>query len=252
MPLELIVLGSGTRALLAERSMSGYAVIVPESFLLLDCGDGVIRRGLEAGLPMLQVDAVLISHLHLDHIADLAPLLWALHGEGQQRGERPLHLFGPLGFRNFFEGMIGLYGEWIRCIPCEIIVREVFRERFDMGAWKIQTYSMEHGLPANGYRLETQNKVIAYTGDTGPCEAVTALAREADLFITECSFSNGKETPTHLTAGEVGRLATEAQCKRVLLSHLYPETLQAHVVAQCREYFSGEVELSHDLKRLML
>ncbi|MEK7728190.1 MAG: MBL fold metallo-hydrolase, partial [candidate division KSB1 bacterium] len=233
-------------------SMSGYALLTPESFLLLDCGDGVIRRGLEAGLPMLRVDAILFSHLHLDHIADLPPLLWALHGEGQQRADRPLHIYGPPGFRNFFEGMIDFYGDWIRRIPCAIIVREVLRERFSIGVWQIQTYSMEHGLPANGYRLETQNKVIAYTGDTGPCDEVIALAREADLFIAECSFPNGQESATHLTAGEVGRIAAQAQCKRVLLTHLYPETLQADVVSQVREYFSGEIELSHDLMRLIL
>ncbi len=252
MSLELLVLGSGTRVLLKDRGMSGYAVITPENFLLLDCGDGVIRRGLEAGLPMLRVDAILISHLHLDHVADLPPLLWALHGEGRQRAERPLHLFGPPGFRNFFEGLIGLYGDWIRRIPCEVIVREVMRERFSIGPWHIQAYSMEHGIVANGYRLEAENKVLAYTGDTGPCEEAITLACHADVLITECSFPNGQESATHLTAGEVGRIAVQARCKRVLLSHLYPEALQADIVSQCREHFSGEIELSHDLKRLML
>jgi ribonuclease BN (tRNA processing enzyme) len=252
MPRELIVLGSGTRVPLKERSMSGYAVLAPDCFVLLDCGDGVIRRGLEAGLPMLRVDAILISHLHLDHVADLPPLLWALHGEGAQRADRPLHLVGPPGFRDFFEGMIGLYGEWIRRIPCEIIVREVSREPFGIGSWQVQTYSMEHGIVANGYRLEAEGKALAYTGDTGPCEEVIALAREADLLITECSFPNGQESATHLTAGEVGRIAAQAQCKRVLLTHLYPEALRADVVRQCREHFSGDIELAHDLKRLIL
>lgn len=252
MPLELIVLGSGTRVLLNERSMSGYAVLAPDYFALLDCGDGVLRRGLEAGLPMLRVDAILFSHLHLDHVADLPPLLWALHGEGMQRAERPLQLFGPPGFRKFFEGMIGLYGDWMHRIPCEIIVREVERERFALGAWQVQTYAMEHGLAANGYRLEAEHKAIAYTGDTGPCAEAIALARRADLFIAECSFPNGQESATHLTAGEVGRIAAQAECKRVLLTHLYPAALQADIVSQVREYFSGEIELSHDLKRLML
>lgn len=232
--------------------MSGYAVLAPDFFALLDCGDGVLRRGLEARLPMLRVDAILFSHLHLDHVADLPPLLWALHGEGGQRAERPLYLFGPPGFRKFFEGLIGLYGEWIHRIPCEIVVREVEKERFEIGQLQIQTYSMEHGIVANGYRLQIENKVLAYTGDTGPCEAVIALARHADLFITECSFPNGQESATHLTAGEIGRIAAQAQCKRVLLSHLYPEALRTDVVSQVREYFSGPIELSHDLKRLML
>lgn len=252
MPLEVIVLGSGTRVLLKDHSMSGYAMLAPESFLLLDCGDGVIRRGLEANLPMVFVDAILISHLHLDHIADLPPLLWALHGEGHQRANRPLHLCGPPGFRDFFQGMIGLYGDWILRIPCEIVVRDTLGERFSIGSWRIQSYGMEHGLPANGYRVETHDRIIAYTGDTGPCEHVVEMAHAADLLISECSFPNGRESGTHLTAGEVGRLAAQAQCKRVLLSHLYPDALQAGVVGQCREHFSGGIELSHDLQRLMV
>lgn len=252
MPLEFLVLGSGTRVPLKERSMAGYAVRTAENFLLLDCGDGVLRRGLEAGLPMLQVEAILFTHLHLDHVADLPPLLWALHGEGAQRAEKPLYLFGPSGFKNFFEGMIDLYGEWIHRIPCEIIVREVVRERFSIGNCEVQTYYMEHGIPANGYRLEHENKTLAYTGDTGPCEEAIALAREADLFIAECSFPNGSESATHLTPGEVGKIAAQAKCKRVLLTHLYPQALRADIVSQCREYFSGEIELSRDLQRLML
>ncbi|MGH7453850.1 MAG: MBL fold metallo-hydrolase, partial [bacterium] len=64
MVAEITVLGSGTRVLLRERSMSGYAVSRPDFFILLDCGGGAIRRALEAELPILHVDAILFSHLH--------------------------------------------------------------------------------------------------------------------------------------------------------------------------------------------
>lgn len=250
--IDIIVLGSGTRVLLAEHSMAGYAVCCRDHLLLLDCGNGVIRRGLEAGLPMIAVDAVLFSHLHLDHVADLPPLLWALHGEGQQRADRALHLFGPPGFRNFFDGLSLLYGNWIDEIAPPLVVQEIFADIFQTGPWQVQAFPMNHGIPANGYRLQTPGRTLAYTGDTGPCDEIVPLAHDADLLIAECSFPNNHGTWNHLTAGEVGDFAQRAQCKRVLLSHLYPESLAADVVAQCREKFSGEIKLARDLQRLTL
>ncbi|MCG3155614.1 MAG: hypothetical protein DKINENOH_02221 [bacterium] len=250
--ITLTVLGSGTRVLLPERSMAGYALRCDDHLLLLDCGDGVIRRGLEAGLPLIAVDAILITHLHLDHIADLPPLLWALHGEGKQRQDRPLHLYGPPGLRNFYEGLAVLYGKWIDNIVVPIHVQEVSAQTFQAGPWQVHTLPMNHGVPANGYRLQAGSAVLAYTGDTGPCPEIAKLAAEAEVLIAECSFPNGQGLANHLTAGEVGEIARAANCRRVLLSHLYPESLAAPVVAQCREFFSGEVKLAGDLDRLTL
>jgi ribonuclease BN (tRNA processing enzyme) len=252
MAAEITVLGCGTRVLLRERSMSGYAVRRPDFFVLLDCGAGVIRRGLEAGLPMLHVDAILFSHLHLDHIADLPALLWALDGEGQQRAERPLRLFGPPGFANFFAQLGHVYGNWIERLPVPLLIHEVQRERFNLGPWQIETLPMFHGISANGYRLESDEKILAYTGDTGFCDEVVTLARNADWLIIECSFPDGHYMPTHLTAGEAGQLAAQAWCKQVLLTHFYPDCFAVDVAAQCRKFFSGRIELASDLKRLML
>ena len=248
----ITVLGSGTRVLLRERSMSGYAVFRPDFFILLDCGSGVIRRALEAGLPILHVDAILFSHLHLDHIADLPALLWALDGEGRQRADRPLRLFGPPGFGNFFARLSDIYGKWIDRLPMPIFIHEVQNERFALGPWQIAALPMFHGIPANGYRLEVDGKILAYTGDTGSCDEITALARRADWLIIECSFPDEQAMPTHLTPGEVGKLAATAECRRVLLTHFYPESLAADVAGQCRKYFSGRVELASDLQRLIL
>ena len=249
---EITVLGSGTRVLLRERSMSGYAVARPDFFLLLDCGAGVIRRGLEAQLPILHVDAILFSHLHLDHIADLPALLWALDGEGRQRADRPLRLFGPPGFANFFARLSNVYGNWIDRLPVPVFIHEVQRERFNLGPWQIETLPMFHGIPANGYRLELNGKILAYTGDTGFCDEAVTLARRADCLIIECSFPDGHITPTHLTAGEAGQLAAKAESRRVLLTHFYPECFAVEVAAQCRKFFPGEIELASDLQRLIL
>jgi len=250
--IEFTVLGSGTRALREDRSMSSYALRCQGFFLLMDCGDGALRRALTAGLPLIQVDAVLISHLHLDHIADLPPLLWALHGEGAVRAHRPLRLYGPPGLFDFYQRMGDLYGSWINDIPVPIVVQEVFEQDFEVGPWHARTLAMHHSILANGYRLQCERKTIAYTGDTGPGPGVIRLAREAELFICECAFPNGQDMPTHLNAGQAGQIAAEAKCEKLLLTHFYPEALAVDVAAQAREFFSGQVELAQDLMRLMI
>jgi ribonuclease BN (tRNA processing enzyme) len=93
---------------------------------------------------------------------------------------------------------------------------------------------------------------LAYTGDTGPCEEIVTLARHADWLIIECSFPDGPKMPTHLTAGEAGQMAARANCHQVLLTHFYPECFGVDVAAQCHKFFSGEIELASDLKRLIL
>ena len=232
--------------------MAGYAVRHRDYFVLLDCGDGVIRRGLEAGLPMTCVDALLISHLHLDHIGDLPPLLWALHGDSETRQHRPFSLYGPPGFRDFFYQFVSLYGDWVQNIAAPIVVDEISDTEFDLGPWRVMTLPMAHGIPANGYRLQSNSKSICYTGDTGWCETAVHLASNSDLLITECSFPNGTQLATHLSAGEVGQLASQAHCRKVSLSHLYPESLAADVIGQCAEFFDGKIELATDLQRLII
>ena len=252
MAIELTVLGSGTRVLHSDRSMSGYAVRCGDFFLLLDCGDGVIRRALAAGLPLLHLDAILFSHLHLDHTADLPPLLWALHGAGQSRSLQPLHLFGPPGLQEFFAGIASLYGDWVKEIPLPLEVHEVSRQEFEIGPWRALALPMQHGVPANGYRLECEGKILAYTGDTGPCAEAVALAAAAEVFICECSLPSGQEMSTHLNAAQAGRLAAQARCKKLLLTHFYPESLAADPAAHAHEFFPERAELAHDLMRLMI
>lgn len=251
-PIELIVLGSGTCALQENRSMAGYSVRHSDFSLLLDCGDGVLRRCLEAGLTPLTIDAILFSHLHLDHIADAAPLLWSLrHAPGLKR-EKPLWLFGPSGVEEYFNKLRGVYGEWLHKFPFPLQIREVRQEEFAVGPWQVKTLPMRHGETANGYRLQSGDKVIAYSGDTGECAEVVELGDHADLLILECSFAHDPGVESHLYAAQAGRIARQAACKKLLLTHFYPECDGNDVLALCRKEFSGAVELASDLMRVIL
>jgi len=250
--IELTIVGSGTCALQSQRSMSGYALRHKNFFMLMDCGDGVLRRCLEAGLKPFEIDALLISHLHIDHIADIVPLLWGLKHAPDLKREKPLHFFGPPGLQQFFEKLPAIYGRWLENFPFPLVVKNVAQEEFTVGPWKANTLPMQHGAAANGYRLQSGEKVIAYSGDTGECAEVINLGKRADLFILECSFAKDYGAENHLHALQAGRIARQAECKKLILTHLYPECDQADILSICRKEFSGSVELASDLMRLML
>jgi len=250
--IEFTVLGSGTCALQPQRSMSGYAVRHQGFFCLLDCGHGALRRCLEAGLQPLDIDAVLVSHFHLDHIADILSLLWALKHAPDLNRTKPLTFIGPPGLLHLFQGLPALYGSWLEHFPFTISIEEVRQQGFAIGPWQVETLPMRHGASANGYRLQSNGRVIAYSGDTGECAEVVELGRRADLFVLECSFVEDSGAENHLHAALAARLASRAECKKLLLTHFYPECDRHDVRSLCENEFPGTVELARDLMRLIL
>jgi ribonuclease BN (tRNA processing enzyme) len=99
----------------------------------------------------------------------------------------------------------------------------------------------------HGYRFRgPSGGVLAFTGDTGWCENLIVLAREADLLVAECSGSSRHSAPNHLSAPEVGRLARDARVKQVVLSHLYPLPDDRVRLDEVAEHYSGPVLLAED------
>lgn len=250
--IELTVLGSGTCALQPHRSMSGYALSHQDFFMLLDCGNGVLRRCLEAGLKPFDIDAILISHLHIDHIADIVSLLWALKHTPDLKRQKVLQFYGPPGLQQFFEKLPEVYGRWLESFSFPLVVRNVANDEFVVGPWQVRVFPMRHGNSANGYRLQSGEKVIAYSGDTGECTEVVTLGTGADLLILECSFAEDQGAENHLHAAQAARLAHQAECKKLILTHFYPECDRADLRLMCSREFSGSLELASDLMRLML
>ena len=103
---------------------------------------------------------------------------------------------------------------------------------------------MAHISGSVGYRMEFKNgKSMAVSGDTGYCQSIVDLSLEVDLLVLECSFPDGKEIEGHLTPSLAGRIALESNCKKLLLTHLYPVCDQFDVVNQCRQVYQGEIIL---------
>ncbi len=249
----LTILGSGTCAATKRRSMAGYSLQAGGQHVLLDIGDGVLRRMLEAGLDYRNVDAIFITHFHIDHIADFLPFLWAIRYTPDYHRDVPLYLFGPPGTQTWYRHLSRAFGDWLLELPFPVEIREVEKTTWEWQGFRISTLPMHHVEPANGYRFEFAQTAFVYTGDTGYHENVIRLAQKADWLLIECSFPDKEEAiETHMTPSRVANIAAQAAVKNVILTHMYPECEKVDLVAACKKTFSGHVFRAEDLQQFQL
>lgn len=250
--MELIIIGSGTAALQPNRGPSGYVLKTGNQTCLLDGGTGTLLKCLEAGVSYKDVDKIFYTHLHPDHTVDLIPFLFSTrHTPGFKR-TRKLELYGPVGFRDFFNGLVGLYGKGLVEGDYEIEVTELAENEFSAGALNIRTKFMKHSAGAIGYRFELDGKTFTYSGDTDFCEGIIELANQADVLLLECSFPDEMKVRGHLTPTEAGKIAKKAEVDRLILTHLYPPCDEVDILEPCRKQFGGNVKLAEDLMRVII
>jgi ribonuclease BN (tRNA processing enzyme) len=250
--MEIIILGSGTGVPSLKRGSPATLVKEGDQSLLLDSGSGTLVRMLRAGVTYKEVDAVLYSHIHPDHAADLVPLIFACKYHEDPR-TKDLRILGGHGFRAYFEGLRRVYGHWIEPETFRINIQEVLADDIEIGDVRITTLPLDHAPESVGYRVTSpQGRTVVYSGDTDYCPNIVELARGADLLIVECSFPEGQKVRGHLTPALAGRIAREAGCTQLVLTHLYPPCDQSDIRGDCHAVFPGEVLLAEDMMRVAI
>lgn len=243
--VRVTILGAGTALPLPERSAPGHVVRFDNTTLLFDIGPGTVGRLAKAGVSYNDIEHVFITHLHPDHVLDLAALIQANSCTPGWTREEPLQLVGCRGLAAFYQGLLALFPD-IAPQTYEVHVRELEAERIAYPGWTIETCLTGHTAMSLGYRLEANGRTIVFSGDAAPSPALVHLARQADLLVCECSFPGDDGGPDHLAARQVGRLAKAAGVKRLALVHLYPAALQADVLSVIGEEYDGLVWIAHD------
>lgn len=249
---ELIILGSGTGVPSLRRASPGLLLITESSIVLIDSGSGTLRRMLEAGITYRDIDLLLYTHIHPDHISELIPILFACKYADLPR-QKDLVLLGGPGFKDHFAQLKKVYGSWIEPQSYHLTVQETFENPSLFAEMMISSKPMVHIRESVGYRIELRDgKSIAISGDTDYCKNIVDLASGVDLLILECSFPNGKKVEGHLTPSLAGKIGSESGCKRLLLTHFYPVCDPSHILKQCKEVFGGEILLAEDLMKIKI
>ncbi|MEO8648100.1 MAG: MBL fold metallo-hydrolase, partial [Acidobacteriota bacterium] len=224
--MELTVLGSGSSVPHAKRCSSAYWLGIGGAAVLLDCSAAAVSRMPAEGLDWSSLDAIWISHFHLDHCAGLAPLLFGTkHAPDTRRRKKPLMIFGPVGLRDLILRFsdANTYGLLEQPFPIEVVEVEPLEKFEILPGVEATTLKTPHTPESLAIHIRGGGRTLVYTSDTGYAEAMSAFARRVDLLLMECSFYQNKPTAKHLVLAEAIMLVRKTQPKRTLLTHFYPE-----------------------------
>src|SRR5581483_6230284 len=187
-------------------AQSGY-LVEGSGRLLLDCGPGVLAR-LREREAWPRIDAIAVSHLHLDHVADLVGWLWGAK-VGPGRGKPQPVLWLPHG------GEDGLK-------PLTEELRDAFevheyapREPFEAAGFQLTAFPTRHSALPHGFRITDGQRTLAFSGDSGPDPVLAEIADGTDLFLCEATQHDDEPADMHLTAAQ----AVAIGAKRLLLTH---------------------------------
>ena len=284
--MKVTLLGTGSPVPMPSRASSGYLVEVGNEPLLFDHGAGAHENFLRTGHRATDVRTLFLSHLHSDHMLDYARLVHSRWDQGA--GLVPeLTVYGPAYTARMSELLFGERGVLDPDIRGRIYSpgsQRVFLDRggtlprkrpapevvplsdgqvIETDAWKVTAREVFHQpgyIEAFGFRLETDVGTVVYSGDTGPCEAITEAAQDADMLIHMCHFVSGTFRPDGpLTASghmEIARLAAEANVKTLVATHLTPQFdppgVRERCIAEMAEVFNGNIVWGEDMMELTL
>ena len=287
MSVELILLGTGTPAPLQHRAGASFLVTLGEEALLFDCGPGCVRRLIDKGMSPTRIAGLFLTHLHYDHCVDYAYLNLVRWDQGSGRipelavwGPPPLaHMterllgtdgaFGPdLAARTEHPGSHFIYemrgGKMPRQRPAPVVTEVANGEVIEGEGWQVRVAEVVHCQPqltCLGYRLETPECSIAFSGDTAPGERLTELARGADALVHMCHFINGVVTDERLTACcsghlDAARTAREAGVDTLVMVHtteqLEKPGVRERVLYEAGSIFGGRIVFGEDLLEVPL
>ena len=260
-------LGSGGPRMSRDRASASYLLWIDgRSRMLVDAGGGAFLRFGQADARIENLSLIAISHLHPDHVSDLPALLW-----GDMARTAPLAISGPSGndvvpslpvfLGHLFDQKNGAFqvlggtlgGSSGRGVPLEVTVVDVTKGdastvlgHQDM---TVTAIGIPHGnIPALAYRVRTANATIVFSTDqNGTNPRFVDFARGADVLVMHLAIAAGATSPLHASPEVVGRVARDAQVRRLVLSHIGQFDLEP-AVADVKKYYTGPLTVGSDLQ----
>jgi ribonuclease BN (tRNA processing enzyme) len=223
--MELTVLGSGTTTPHKARASSGYWLETSGGAVMLDMSAPSFALAARAGFDWANLDAIWISHFHLDHVGGLAPFLFGTkYATETQNRTKPLKIFAPAGLNDLLKKFDAAYdyGIFEQPFPLKIVEVEPQEEFEILPNIAARTFSTPHTAESLAIRIEEGKTSFVFTSDTGFDERLSDFARGADLFLTEASFVERSPVALHIAAPEAVELFKKAEPRRAMLTHFYP------------------------------
>jgi ribonuclease Z len=268
--VDVTLLGTGSPLPSADRAGPSTLVRAGDAVLLVDCGRGVVMRLAAAGLFPIGLSAVLLTHLHSDHITDLNDIVtthWVM-----SPGDTPLAVYGPPGTQSVVDALLAMLGpdQQYRLAhhddlrdPPNVAVTEVEPgAEFSIADARVSVHRTDHRpvVPTVGYRIEHGGAVAALAGDTVPCPELDVMCAGADLYVQTviradliASIPNARLQDIldyHSSVEQAAQTAARGGVKTLVLTHYVPPMAPGQEEewrALAAAHFDGEVVLGDDL-----
>jgi ribonuclease BN (tRNA processing enzyme) len=242
---DLTVLGSAGTHTGPARACSGYLYQTPSTRVLVDCGNGASSH-LLTRCDWSDLDAVVVTHRHVDHCADLIGAFYAMkfHADGPQS----VDFYAPAGVLEVLLGMLNRDSAF----EFTEVFRHVelgFGDRFSVGDMSFECFESIHPAPTVTLRTTVDGRVLTYSSDSAGGDVLEEAARGADLFMCEATWQGDASAwpvDIHLTARDAGALATRADAPRLLLTHILGSLDRGRSVVEARETYDGDLGLAED------
>jgi ribonuclease BN (tRNA processing enzyme) len=246
----MTVLGKSPAMPDANGANSGYLIRHDGFVLLLECGTGVFAK-LRGVCDPPEVDAVLITHLHADHMLDLIPFSHALTYHNGDSKRRP-RLCAPPGSTAMFDTLTSIFGQQRGIADVFVLTEYEPASELELGPFTVSFREVPHYIPTWACDLrQDDGRRFTFGADCAPNEAIVELARETDLLMLEATEGAGPHDGKgvmrgHMTAGEAGAIGRQAAAGRLLLTHYSDQLDAADLRAVAEAAYGAGVELAHE------
>lgn len=245
--MQLTFLGTGSAMPTGERNQTGLLLEAEGNRLLIDCGSGVLDALSATESGYSDLDAVLLTHHHLDHVADLLPLLKARWLADAPR----LRIVGPPGTEALLDDLLDVHAYLRKHVEPD--VTDIEAGETTLAGFDVVAREVQHSMAGLGYRFSpagADEPAVVFSGDTAAFPEFLSIADGAAVLAHDCSFPDDVETDTHATPAALGAAldAADADVGALYLTHLYPQTNGHHeeMIASVREHYDGDVAVAND------
>lgn len=245
--MKVTFLGTGTATPEAARGPTSTLVQERTNAILIDAGSGTLQKLAATGVGLEGVQALLLTHDHLDHFADVLPLLFSLYVPGVERVQ-PLRILATPQTHARIRAVQEAFGSWLKPAEDLVAYEEIEPgEAFECAGFDVRTVQPVHAEASIGYRLEaTSGASVVIPGDTGWTDALVPFVAGADLAIAECSVPDELSMPTHMSPGDLRRLVEHADPGALAIVHRYPSVLATDVESIVGAGWDGHVFIPDD------
>ena len=249
--MKITILGTSGSTISKTRGTPSFLI---DNDILIDCAEGTTRKILEVVGHLKDLEKILFSHVHADHIMGIVTLLWRLWLVEERK--RPLEIIGPVEVEKVIEGFLELTHTPRDAFRYEIKYTKLKGEK-KIVLGEISALKVVHHIDTYAFRID-KDKSVCYCSDTIPLEQISDFATNCDVLIHEASmpesYADWAHKYFHSTSVDAAKIASHANVKKLILFHFMPqlEGREDLLGKEARRHFRGEVIIPRDMMQMQV